>query len=107
MTFSALLATADGVVQDHLGDAVTYTPGEGAAVEVSGIFDLLYQHVDLGQAGVSSSGPAVFILLSDLDPLDPETDEDARITVEGSTYKITEVQKDGKGGVRLLLMKTS
>jgi hypothetical protein len=100
MTFSDLLATADRVTLDILGDSVTYAPTTGAAVVVTGIFDSAYVRVDAGHAGVSSTGPAVFLLLADL-PSDPAEDA-ATITVESVQYEIREVQKS-QGAVLLFL----
>jgi len=102
MSFSDLLAVVDGFVLNNLGDAVTYTPTVGASVDVVGVFDAVYVRVDSGQPGFSSQGPSVWLLLSDL-PSDPETDTTMTVTISGTTYTAHEVQKDGKGGVRLLL----
>lgn len=104
MSFSALLAAADRAALQHLGGPVRYAPSAGAPVDVSGIFDAAYVRVDAGQAGVVSSGPAVFLRLSDL-PTDPEEDEPT-ITVDGATFRVREPQKDGLGGVLLLLHRT-
>lgn len=102
MTFPALLAAADRAALQHLGGPVRYTPSAGAPVDVRGIFDAAYVRADAGQAGVVSSGPAVFLLVADL-PSDPGTDLAATVTVDGATYKIREPQKDGLGGVLLQL----
>lgn len=104
MSFTELLATADSLALDALGQEVTYTSGVGAVATPLGIFDEQYQRVDLGEAGVQSTGPAVFVQLADLSS-DPETDTTATVTVSGTTYEITEVQKS-KGGIRLLLKET-
>lgn len=101
MGFADLLAVADRAVLKHLGGSVTYQPEGGVAVPVEGVFDAAYVKVDVGQAGVSSAGPAVFALLADL-PTDPEEDEPV-ITVDGVGYTVREVKKDGQGGVHLLL----
>jgi hypothetical protein len=100
--FSELLATVDRAVRKTLGGSVTYSPTSGSPVTVDGVFDAAYVRVDLGQAGVSSSGPAVFLRLSDL-PSDPSTDATATVTVSGVTYTVHEAQPDGLGGVLLQL----
>lgn len=102
MNFAALLTTVDRGVQRHLGDDVTYTSGSGVVVQVRGVFDRVYVPVDVGTAGVSSSGPTVFLMLADL-PSNPADDLDARVTSDGQTYSVNEAEVDGKGGVRLLL----
>ena len=79
---------ADRAALPHLGGPVRYAPSSGAPVDVSGIFDAAYVRADAGQAGVVSSGPAVFLRLSDL-PTDPEEDEPT-ITVDGATFKVAD-----------------
>jgi hypothetical protein len=104
MGFDALLAVADQATVKHLGGPVTYTPGTGPAVEVTGIFDATYQLAQAGQPGVSSSGPAVFFRLADL-PSDPVTDTKATVTVGGRLYTQAEAKPDGKGGVLIRLFE--
>jgi hypothetical protein len=102
MSFAAHLAAADGAALAHLGGAVRYQPDGGAPVDVTGIFDAVYVRADPGGiAGVTSSGPAVFLRLSDL-PVDPASD-DPTITVGSVEYVVKKVQKDGTGGVLLFL----
>jgi hypothetical protein len=101
MDFAAHLAAADNAALGILGGGVRYQPDGGAAVDVRGIFDAAYVLVAAGEAGVSSSGPAVFLLLKDL-PADPE-DDDPTITIDGVAYRAHTKQKDGQGGIRLLL----
>ena len=76
MGWPALLAAADRAALQHLGGAVRYAPTAGAPVDVEGIFDATFVRADAGQAGVVTSGPAVFLRLADL-PSDPETDDPA------------------------------
>lgn len=102
MAFADLLARGDRVARGHLGGAVTYSPGVGDPVVVDGIFDAAYVRVDLGEPGVSSSGPAVFLTLADL-PSDPTTDTAATVTIAGVTYAIHTVAPDSLGGVLLHL----
>lgn len=102
MAWPALLAAADRAALHHLGGAVRYAPSAGDPVDVRGIFDATYVRQDAGHAGVVSSGPAVFLRLADL-PSDPTVDEGATITVDAVQYRIREPQKDGQGGVLLLL----
>jgi hypothetical protein len=100
--FSDALALADQAVQDHLGDPVTYTPGVGAPVAVTGVFDAVYVNAASGKAEVSTGGPAVFLMVADLSS-DPTTDLNLRVTIYGVTYKPREVEPDGKGGVLIHL----
>ncbi len=102
MSFADLLTTADVAVRRQLGEALTYTPAAGDPETVYGVFDAAYVRVDLGNPGVSSSGPAVFLTLDDL-PSDPRDDTGATVTIGGVEYSTHEPQPDGMGGIRLLL----
>lgn len=104
MAWPALLEGADRAAIRIFGDGntVQYAPRNGDPVTVTGIFDAAYVRVDEGRAGIVSSGPALFCRLSDL-PSDPELDEDPTVTVDGVNYSIKEPQKDGQGGVLMLL----
>lgn len=102
MNFSDALAAADVLVRETLGEEVTYTPGVGAEVTVFGVFDAVYVRVDAGESGISSTGPAVALTLTDL-PSSPETDTAARVTIRGVEYLAHTVEPDGQGMVRLLL----
>ncbi len=106
MGFADLVTAADRAVQAHLGGTVRYVPSIGAApgtgVNVPGVFSAAYVRADAGTPGISTSGPAAFLRLSDL-PSDPAEDEGAEVIVNGTTYTIHEQQKDGLGGVLLHL----
>jgi hypothetical protein len=108
MAFPALLAQADRAVLS-MGGPVTYeTSAEELIVVPSGIFDAAYVVANAGEAGVSSSTPAVFLRLADLvgddgRQVDPAADDEATVTVGGTAYTVDEVKTDGMGGVVLLL----
>lgn len=104
MSFAAHLAAADRAALDILGGPVRYQPMVGDAVDVVGIFDAAYVRAEAGRADVASSGPAVFLLAADL-PRDPE-DDDPILTIDGTTYRVREAKKDGRGGVLLHLHLT-
>ncbi len=102
MGFLDLLEGVDRSVRSELdGRSVIYTPSVGDPVTVAGIFDAAYEMIDVGRAGVSGYGPAVFLRLSELSS-DPSEDN-AQVTVEGTDYKFREVKPDGLGGVWILL----
>jgi hypothetical protein len=105
MSFLDHLAAADKqVVRSLTGGPVTYTPGVGGPVVVNGIFDAIYNKVEVGIAGVSSCGPAVFLRLVDL-PTNPADDLAALVTVDGTDYTIHESLLDGMGTVICRLHK--
>lgn len=100
MGFAELLAAGDVHARGILGRSVTYTPAAGAPVTVNGVFEAAYRKLELGQPGVSSTGPAVFLALSDLPDVPTAA---ARVTVGGVVYEPWAVEPDGLGGVLLLL----
>lgn len=91
----------DRAVQAHLGGTVQYKPRVGPPVTVPGLFEAAFVLVDAGQAGVASSGPAVFLRAEDL-PAGWEKDG-ATITANGVSYRVREARPDGQGAVVLLL----
>jgi hypothetical protein len=101
MNWPGLVAQSDNTLVKSFGILTTYDPATGPAISVRGIFDAAYVRVEAGEAGVSSSGPAVFYRLSDL-PVDPDND-DPEITINGVRYRVAELKKDGQGGVVMLL----
>jgi hypothetical protein len=106
MSFASVLAVGDVQTRAVLGSDVTYTSGTGASVVVRGIFDACYVRVDVGEVGVASVGPAVWLALADL-PSSPLADSGARVTADGVTYASHEAEPDGMGGVLVLLHRVS
>lgn len=102
--FRDAVAAMDKAIVRDLGDQnTTYITERGEEIQVPGIFDARHQLVDAGEAGVSSTAPAVFYRLQDL-PVDP-SDEEPTVIVDGATYKTVDVKKDGLGGVWIVLQK--
>jgi hypothetical protein len=100
MAFSDLMPVMDRAIVEQLGGPVHYAPSTGDAVDVQGVFDAVYVKVDAGgEAGVSSCGPAVFLLLEDLPASPDPVDDSPTITIDGVAYVVAEAQPDGKGGV--------
>ena len=103
MGYADLVLAADHAAKVLLGGVTaTYAPEVGAPVSVVGLFDERYVKVTAGSHGaVESCGPAFFCHIADL-PIDPEND-DPTITIAGTAYNVVERQRDGVGGIRLLL----
>jgi hypothetical protein len=103
MGYADLVLAADRAAQVLLGGVTaTYAPEVGVSVSVVGLFDERYVKITAGSlGGVESCGPAFFCHLADL-PVDPESD-DPTITIAGTAYHVVERQRDGVGGIRLLL----
>ena len=105
MSFEATLAAADRGALRILGIPVRYWPGGGSPVTVTGIFNAPYVGAIAGMAEVVSTGPAVFLRLADL-PSDPAED-DPILTIDGTDYRVRTPQKDGLGGVLLMLKEAA
>lgn len=108
MAWPDLVRQMDAALIGALGkpaQSITYLPELATVpVPVPGIFDDAYVLVAVGEAGVSSTAPAVFFRLEQL-PVDPNGD-DPIITVDGVEYSAREVKKDGQGGVVIVLLRT-
>lgn len=106
MSFDALLANADRLTREQLGESIVYTPGTGSPVTVDGVFDdaFVVAGMDVGEAGIATSGPAVFLTLTDL-PSDPQVDTAATVTrvKTGLSYTTHTPRPDGQGAILLLL----
>lgn len=104
MTFPSLLAAADRAALGLVGGVVRYVPSMAEPVDVRGVFDNADANATVQGQEVVSSGPRVFLRLSDL-PSDPREGVAGypRVVVEGTTYSTRDVRKDGQGGVLLLL----
>jgi hypothetical protein len=96
--FLTLLALGDKRARLILGELVTYSPSVGMPVTVNGIFDLHASVVDVGEVGIDTAHPRVFLTLSDL-PSDPITDTASTFTVRGVVYNQWRCEADGEGGV--------
>lgn len=109
MSWGTLVGNMDRACLSLLGGKpVTYSPKPQLAIPdttVTGLFDAAYVRIDAGVAGVQTTSPVIFFRLSDL-PCDPD-DDDPDIIIDGVTYRPTEVQKDGQGGVRIFLHRDS
>lgn len=106
MSFADLIERTDRSVQGHLGgEPVSYKPKIGAAVPITGVFSrpFLLAEGQGGDAGVEQTAPSVFLRLSDL-PKHPD-DDDPRLTIDGSVYKVKSREPDGMGGITLTLQR--
>lgn len=98
-----------GVVLGHcltsFGEDIVYRPKNQAAVNMTGIFDELYEAVDPNtNAIVTSRQPILGIRDSDLGKTPRQDDQ---VFVRGILYRVKEVESDGQGGSRLYLHRIS
>lgn len=100
MTFSDLAEDALGVCMDALGDDVTYTPAGGSATAIRGIFSETSERFDGTGVPIRMDRPNLGVRLSDLGQAPKRGDS---VSVRGTAYKVSEIEKDGEGGATLYL----
>lgn len=103
MSWADTVRRMDRKVLKHFGQPTTYRPDGGDPVTVTGVFDETFRLVETGHSDVQSTAPAVWYRLADL-PVDPEEDT-PRIEIGDHEYRVVMKQKDGQGGVRLILQQ--
>jgi hypothetical protein len=88
------------------GRDVLYTPLVGSPATVRGVFDKPTQNVPFGLAVdplvLASLKPRLGVKLADL-PSDQAVVGDTVGPIDGVTYTVAEVEKDGQGGASLVL----
>jgi len=106
--------TADWLTElNHLQDAaqgafsqpITFRPASGPVTAMRGIFQAEHKEVafDGGEEVVSSVGPVLEVKLASLPQPVIQGDE---FDIAGTTYQVTDVQEDGLGSAKLLLVVT-
>lgn len=91
------------ICRDTFTSVILYTPKLLAQRELKGIFDEAYILVEiLDGAPVSSVRPRLGLRLLDLD-FYPQNFDD--VTINGTDYKVVDVQPDGEAGIQLMLQK--
>ena len=106
MSYADEVERAARAVFEHLGgEVVTYTPQVGAVMTPTGKFLENYVLAKAGaEAGVETSGPAIFFRISDLAPINPLNDKPL-LTIRGLVYRVVEKEPDGMGGIALRLRR--
>jgi hypothetical protein len=118
VSFQGQVSDMDATMVEHFGVPTIVTTTAGQVYSVRGVFDRQYKRVEADESSVSSFATSVFYRLPSgtaadrlVDgvrnylPVDPDAEDDLRVTHDGVTYVAQESQKDGQGGVWLLLQK--
>lgn len=84
---------------DDFATAATYTPDGGSPSTVKGIFDDEYFDEVGGSVGIEGSQPRFMCKLEDVS----DVSQGDALSVNGISYQIVNVQKDGTGVVILVL----
>jgi hypothetical protein len=86
------------------GDAsVTYAHSIGGEETVTGVFNRSHVVVDEeGEAVVTAHAPTLRIRISDLSTSPVQDDE---VTIDGTEFRVVDVQEDGDGFARLELVE--
>lgn len=90
-----------GTLVRTFGESATYIPTIGQPYDLSGIFDPYSEDVDPDTGAIIQSRQPMFY--APREKLNAEPQYGDRITVQGQTYKIVEVNPDAQGGLELRL----
>jgi len=84
-------------------ELATYTPVEGEAFQIDGIFDRAYREIDpLTMLPITSAMPVIGVRVSQF-PAGVEPSQGDLITIRGVFYVVREVRADGHGAAKLML----
>lgn len=93
---------------DLISDLDEFLNNEEFAVEMTigsntiyGIFDDEYNAVDLQTGQIAQTEPQIIVKTSDVSGISLDTE----VSINGTTYKIKEIQPDGTGLTTLILSK--
>lgn len=103
MSWSDLTDGVMGVAVAVFGDTATYTPSEGSAFEVEGIFRDQYLEIDSNGYEVLTDTPVLGVKNSDF-PSPPEQGD--TLVYKGTNYTVQAVHKDGESGSTLILQES-
>ncbi len=95
-----------GECMTAFGEPVRYSPAEGVAFDILGVFDPAYLEqapIDmLDGSAVVNTQPMLGVQLSAF-PVQPAEDHVLTIGRTGQSYQVRKVEADGHGGAMLLL----
>lgn len=101
---ASLLARVNAACLRTFSQPVAYTPAGGESVTLSGIFEAPHQAAEIGlRLPVSDTAPTLLVRLSDF-TLDGPRQGD-HVDVAGILYEVTDVQPDGAGMAKLILVQ--
>lgn len=102
MSFKDLTENIHSDAMGFFGEDLVIEYRSGNRQTLSGIFDRNHQVVDLNDVDVSSYAPVATFKLSDLSELPKQGDY---IEVRKEYYKVSDVQTDGRGQLKLMLIR--
>ncbi len=102
LDFDALVL---GPAMAAFGEPVSYAPGHAAPFTVQAVFDEAYAEVKFeGDAPIATTRPMLGVQASAFPGLPPCAGE--LFTVRGQVWHVAEVHPDGRGHLKIYLMKT-
>ena len=102
MDINAAMTTATGQMIYAMGMTVTYTVQGGNPATITVLFDNPSQSIMLAMGEISSSGPKVSAMTSDV----PNAKKGDTFTIGTVGYTVTDVNPDGTGMTEMVLRKT-
>jgi hypothetical protein len=93
-----------GPVVTVFGEPALYSPADGAAYSITGVFDEAYQQIRLedGQIPITTDLPVFGVRLAQF-ATPPRQGDQLSIVSNGTAYAIREVRPDGHGWAKLML----
>ena len=88
---------------DEFGDGATYTPVTGSPATFTGIFDAPHTAIDIGEISVSDRRPTFLCRASDVPAGAKGGNAGDTLLVDGTTYRVIDLEPDGQGMTRIVL----
>lgn len=90
---------------DEFGDSATYTLIAGGGATFTGIFDAPHIAIEFGDVAISDRRPTFLCRTSDVPSGAVGGDAGDTLLVDGTTYRIIDLEPDGQGMTRIVLGK--
>lgn len=90
---------------DEFGDSAVYTKAAGGSATFTGIFDAPHIAVDIGEISISDRRPTFLCRTSDIPSGAAGGDAGDTLMVDGTTYRVVDLEPDGQGMTRIVLGK--
>lgn len=88
---------------DEFGTTAAVTLHGGSTFDLVGIFEAPFEGVDIAGVELSQSAPTFLCRTSDLGGIAAKMDDE--LEIDGVTYTVNEMQRDGTGIVTLVLLE--
>lgn len=88
---------------DEFGDSAVYTKAAGGSATFTGIFDAPHTAIDIGDVSISDRRPTFLCRTADIPVGAVGGGGGDTLLVDGTTYRVVELEPDGQGMTRIVL----